>query len=303
MRLWKSAYWPTPIKWQFVDTKIRLLYLPGEPASHAIPSGDIICATSWETAEDTGEYPEHLGEKCYLIQHFETWNSRKERVLDTWRLPLHKIVIARWLLEMAQSMGLDDVVHIPNAIDHVRFYLTRQPESRQPSVLSLYHHFPWKGTEDALTALTRLHQERPSVPVTFFGAEPRGPDLPPWVHYHHDPSQDQLRELYNQHMIYVSASWAEGWPSPPAEAMACGAVFVGTNSQGCLDYAQDGVNALISPPRNPDSLYRHILMVLDNPALAASLSRQGRQTLLSFTWEHSGQAFAQHLRKIAGASS
>ena len=303
MKLWKSAYWPQPITWQFVDPRIQLVYLPGEPKTHLIPPADFIFATSWQTAEYIWEYPPDRGEKCHLIQHFQSWNTYKERIIETWRLPFHKIVIARWLLDMAHGMGLHDVVHIPNAIDHTQFYLTQPPESRPPSVLSLYHHFPWKGTEDALGALTRLHHERPEVSISFFGAEPHGGNLPSWVTYYANPSQDLLRELYNRHRIYVGASWAEGWALPPSEAMACGAVFVGTDNQGCLEYAQDGVNALLSPPHDLESLYHNILKIIDNSELATKLAYQGHKRLLSFTWENSGRALEQYLMKITAGIS
>ena len=40
--------------------------------------------------------PSH-GRRFYLIQHFEDWSGDRDQVLRTWRLPMHKIVISRWL--------------------------------------------------------------------------------------------------------------------------------------------------------------------------------------------------------------
>ena len=53
--------------------------------------------------------------------------------------------------------------------------------------------------------------------------------------------------------IYVLPSAYEGWGLTAVEAMACGAAVITTRNGGVEDFARDGDNALLVPPREPDS--------------------------------------------------
>ncbi len=49
---------------------------------------------------------------------YEIWDGPKEQVDETWTLPLHKIVIARWLYDLAQQhFHQNEITYIPNGID------------------------------------------------------------------------------------------------------------------------------------------------------------------------------------------
>ena len=98
-----------------------------------------------------------------LIQHHETWSGPEEGANATWHLPLHKIVISKWLEELGIKLGATDLRHIPNGIDQERFG-TSPPEGRRLSILSLYHKYAFKGIPDALAVLHSYHQEFPDVP-------------------------------------------------------------------------------------------------------------------------------------------
>ncbi|MCY0863743.1 MAG: glycosyltransferase family 4 protein [Sulfobacillus sp.] len=296
-RLLRDSRFPRPVQWQHVDRRVKMIYLDQEPISSKVPSGDIVVATSWETAEYVAEYPASVGKKFYLIQHLETWSGQLDRILATWQMPLHLIVIAGWLLDEAKKAGRGDAVHIPNGLDHDRFYLSVDPRKRPFSVLTMYHPWAWKGFDDALAVILKLHESHPQVPVTVFGAYPRPASLPAWVPYVENPAQEQLRALYNQHAVFLHASWREGWALPPAEAMACGAVFIGTDSLGCRDYAIDGVNALLSPPRAIDALWENLRRVQDDPKLRWQLAEQGLQDIKRFTWSHSAALFEERLKE------
>nr|MDA8194181.1 glycosyltransferase family 4 protein [Thermaerobacter sp.] len=217
-RLWRylrntyRAAHPPLIRWQAIDPRVNLVFLPEEPTAEKIPDGDAIFATAWHTAPYVWSYPRRTGVPCYLIQHWETWCGSETEVGATWLLPMHKVVISQWLFDLGCELGASNVVHIPNAIDHTVFRTIVPLEHRPPSVVSLYHHAEWKGVADALAVLARLHAAHPEVPVTFFGAPPRGPELPAWIKYVQNPDQSVLvRDVYNEHSIYLSASWTEGW--------------------------------------------------------------------------------------------
>ena len=175
------------------------------------------------------------------------------------------------------------------------------PSTRPLSILTLYHRAAWKGVTDALVALKQVHRKYPEVRVTMFGAVPKGPEVPGWVRYYQNPSQAVLvDELYNRSAIYLGASWAEGWALPPAEAMACGCAFVGTDVGGFRDFAVHNETALLSPPKQPDELVRNLCRVIEDESLRRRLQQAGTALIRTFTWERSGMALEEYVREAVG---
>ena len=135
-----------------------------------------------------------------------------------------------------------------------------------------------------------------------FGAQPRGPEIPDWIDYFNNPSQDALvRDVYNQHAVYLSASLAEGWALPPAEAMACGCAFIGTDIGGFRDYASDGDTALLSPPRDRDAMLQNLVRITEDAELRARIQRRGTENIQQFTWVAAGSALEEYFIEHASA--
>lgn len=292
MRLGRSA-----LRWLRVDPKVKFCFVPNLD-TRFIPDADAVFATWWRTAEYVLAYPACKGEKFYLIQHYETWGGPKDRVDATWKAPLNKVVISHWLYDIGVSMGVSGLRYIPHGIDHAQFRITIPPANRDMSVLSMFSTTEFKRTEDALQVLARFHGRYPNVSITMFGVSPRRRALPTWIRYFRNPSQKYLRELYNRHAVYLAASRAEGWSLPPAEAMACGCVFVGTDSGGCRDYALDGRTALLSPPGHRDALFTNLCRIAEDRELRARLQRTGTECIQRFTWSRSGEMLQQYLAEI-----
>ena len=278
------------VSWHAFDPGVRCALTPGIRNS-CVPDGDVVVATGWQTAEPVCELAASKGEKFYLIQHFENWSGPEQRVKETWRMPLRKIVISRWLKELGEALGQPDSRHIPNGIDLKRFRVITSPSARPMSILSLYHNEIIKGVPDALDVLARYHQLYPDVPITMFGALPPGPDLPAWVEYYKNPDQETLiRDLYNVNAVYFSSSLAEGWALPPAEAMACGCAFVGTDIGGFRDYAANGETALLSPPGDREQLLSSLIRITEDHMLRARIQQRGTENIQQFTLEAAGHA-------------
>ncbi len=278
-----------PDAWFKVDPAVRMLWLPTLEASN-IPDADVVIATAWETAEWVLTYPASKGRRFYLIQHLETWSGHEERVLQTWKAPLEKIVIAGWLQRLATEMGQRSHL-IPNGMDFSRFQMTVPPEQRDSNRLLMLHHcMEWKGSPDGLAAVAIAQQTLPELKLTLFGIDPAPPDLPPGVEYHHQPSQERLNRLYNEAAIFISPSWAEGWGLPPAEALMCGGALAVTRGGADEAFAIDGETALVSPIKDPAALAANIVRLARNDELRVRLARQGHALIQQFTWQRSGEA-------------
>jgi glycosyltransferase involved in cell wall biosynthesis len=279
-----------PKKWFPLDPAVRTVWVP-TLSSRFIPDGDVVLATAWATAEWVVDYPAEKGEKFYLIQSWETWAGPEDRVRATWKTPLKKIVISRWLRDMARELGVE-CSYIPNGIDFERFGLDNPIESRSPNhLMMLYHTHPVKGSADGLEALSLVRKELPDLRLTLFGTSPPSSPLPGWVDYRRLPSQSELRACYNQAAIFIAPAHMEGWPLPPAEAMVCGAALAATDIGGHREYGIDGETALLSPAGNPKRLAENVLRLVRSAGLRTKIARQGYEHIRKCSWDEAVDSF------------
>jgi glycosyltransferase involved in cell wall biosynthesis len=280
---------PTGVTWQQVDPRVELRYVATLGAS-TIPDADVVVATAWQTADAVAALPSKKGTGWYLIQHHETWSGRSRRVDATWQLPLRKVFIAPWLLQRAESMGLD-AVRVPGAIDTEKFHVHTPIESRPQRVAMLSSEWAWKGRGDGVAALEIARRNVASLEAVLFGAGPRPADVPAWIEYEQDPPQSVLVEdVYNGSALYLCPSHAEGWHLPPAEAMACGTAVVSTAIDGVADYAIDGRTALLAPVGDSGALAARLVELLLDDARRIGLARAGHAHIRQFTWDASTRA-------------
>jgi glycosyltransferase involved in cell wall biosynthesis len=283
-----------PASWFEMHPEVKLLWVPSLAERH-LPDGDIVIATAWETAEWAAEYSARKGRRFYLIQHHETWSGPEDRVDATWKLPLEKIVIARWLQRIAEEAG--EPAHlVHNGLDFDRFGMDVPIKARDPyELLMLFHTKEWKGTADGLRAFELARKREPSLRLTVFGLMPRPDDLPSHIEYHQNPAQQVLRSLYNRAAIFLSPSWAEGFPLPPAEALQCGAALVSTDIDGTAMYAFHGHTALLSSIKRPEAMAENILRLVRDPARRIRLAAAGHELIQQFTWNAAGERFEEIL--------
>lgn len=291
------------VDWQPVDGRVRMLYVR-EPLPRCVPDGDAVFATWWPTAELVLRYPPKKGRKFYLIQHYETWIGEEQRVRATWRAPLHKVVISRWLYAQGVELGVlsDEMTYIPNGISHTRYRLLRPIKTRPPRVVMMYSEQEWKGGRDGVDALELTRRRFPKLQAALFGTRRRPRWLPGWIEYFANPPQTMLVEdLYNGSSVYLCPSWKEGWCLPPMEAMACGCAVVSTDNGGIREYAEHEMTALLSSPKEPESLAENLLRVLQDDRARIQLAQLGRERIRELSWARSTDSLEQVLRRDTGS--
>lgn len=291
----KGGYLPK--RWFSIDPRVRMEWVPSLHPRW-IPAADAVIATAWETAEWVAGYPPYTGRKFYLIQGQESTFAGvdPDRAMATWKLPLDKIVIARWLEAIARGLH-EAAVYIPNGLDFSVFGLDLPAAERNPKQLvMLYHDSEGKGSADGLSAIDIVKAEIPDLAATLFGVPARPRGLPAWIRYQQKPSQPDLRRLYNAAAIFVGPSWAEGWPLPPAEAMQCGAAPCLTDIGGHQEYGIHGETALLSPPREPAALALNISMLVRDNIRRLQVSQNANRFIQQFTWDRAVTALEDCLR-------
>ena len=285
-----------PRRWFALDARIKTSWRPSL-AARWVPDGDAVVATAWQTAEWVATYPPEKGRKFYLIQDNESLfeGADPERAMATWKLPLHKIVISKWLREIADEMG-EPSTHIPIGLDVETFGLDEPIKGRDSTRLTMLSHFaPWKGTADGIEAMRLAREAVPEIRADLFGIAAPPDGLPDWIRYHRQPSRSELRGLYNRAAIVVSPSWSEGWAAPPAEGMQCGAAACVTDSGGPREFCIHEETALLSPPKNPEALAENILRLIRDDNLREEIARRGNQFIQQFTWKRAVDAFERRL--------
>jgi glycosyltransferase involved in cell wall biosynthesis len=288
------------IDWQPINERVKLLFVPDSSDRH-LPDADVLFATAWQTIPSVLRSSQAKGEKCYLIQGYETWMGPKELVDQTWREPINKIVISRWLLELGNTIGAENLTHIPIAIDHLTYRIVKPLSQRPRQVVMAVSWVRIKGSEDGIKALEIAKRSFPDLRVKLFSNSRRPPWVPQWMSYSQNPEQRRIvEEFYNGSSILLSPSLTEGFPLPPAEAAACGCAIVATDIGGHREYIQNNVTGLLSPPQHPEALARNLCLLLGNDDLRILLATAANDVIKRFQWEHSADLFEEF---ITGAVS
>jgi glycosyltransferase involved in cell wall biosynthesis len=265
-----------------------------------VPDADIVIATWWETAEWVAGLGPKKGAKVYFIQHHEIFSYLPvARCRATYRLPFHKIVVAKWLKNLMHSEYDDAVVDlVPNSVDSDQFFAPVRGKQAVPTVGFLYSSATFKGLDVLMSALASVRQRVPHVHVVAFGSEvPRASlALPKDAEFFYSPPQDQIRDIYARCDVWVTASKSEGFNLPAMEAMACRTPVVSTRAGWPDEAVKSGWNGVLVDIDDVDALARGIEWVLSQTKEAWSmLSANAFDTVAASSWDVSAAMFEKAL--------
>ncbi len=277
---------------------------PGKSISDEdVPDGDVVIATWWETAEWVSGLKASKGTEVYFIQHHEIFPYLPvERSKATYRLPLHKIVIAKGLEDvMREEYGDNNVYLVPNSVDRAQFYSRTRSKQVVPTVGFLYSATEFKGVQTSIEILNGLRKEIPSLGIVSFGAIdpiPRMP-LPAKTIYFHDPRQDIIRDIYSRCDVWLTASTSEGFNLPAMEAMACRTPVVSTRTGWPAEAILNGWNGWLADVGDKMELVKGIKWVLSqSEAEWRQVSENAFSTVADSSWEASAGLFDRALTEI-----
>lgn len=295
---YRFLVWYYP-KWFALHPKVCKVCAYTGINNREIPDADFVCATAVGTANDVANLSINKGEKVYFIQDFENWGSwTTDAVKETYRLGMKNIVIAKWLEKIVQDSGADCVL-IPNGIDFDVFNIDIPIASRKGHTVSmLYHEQVHKGSVYGIAALKKLKEIYPDLQATLFGVPKRPDDLPAWMQYIQSATQPKLRQVYNQSKIYLCPSIKEGFGLTGAEAMACGCAYVASDYGGVHEYATDGRNVLLSPPKDVEGLVKHISYLFAHDDERIKLAQRGYEDIQTLDWNRSVDKFEAVLKDL-----
>ena len=266
---WSSAREQRQNHFAMMGVEVTYLEATRPVTAADLPDADVVIATWWETAEWVAGLPDGKGAKVYFIQHHETHQGLPvDRVARTYRLPLRKITIARWLVDLMQHTYQDAAVAlVPNSADLEVFHAPARTRQAVPTLGFLYSHVEFKGVDTALAVIDRVKSLIPDLRVLCFGNVRPGTILPipEAFEFEYDPDQAHIREIYAQCDVWLCCSRSEGFGLTILEAMACRCPAVSTRCGGPEDIIQDGQNGYLRGIDDVEALADAVVRVLRSP--------------------------------------
>ena len=112
---------------------------------------------------------------------------------------------------------------------------------------------------------------------------------------------ERLEDLYASSDAFVLPTYfGEGFPTVIAEAMSYGLPVVTTPIRGAVDLLSEGENVLFVPPRRPAALAAALLLLLNDPAIAADMGERNRQRVSAFAPSEVVPRYVEIMRSLVG---
>ena len=210
------------------------------------------------------------------------------------------IVPSGFLKAVFASQGLAADV-VPNIIDLARFHPADMPSGASagesaagPHVLVARNLEPIYDNATALRAFAQVHQHCPEARMTIAGTGPQEAELRQLaqqlgiaeaVHFSGRLDRDEMAALLRHSSVALNPSLVDNMPNSVLEALASGVPVVSTHVGGVPHIVQDGVTALLVPPRDAAAMAAALLQVITDTALADRLARAGLQEVQRYTWD------------------
>jgi glycosyltransferase involved in cell wall biosynthesis len=300
---WPKNPTPQPSFFDNIAVSHRVLASVRPVGDADVADADIVLATFWRTAPWVARLSPSKGAKAILLQGYEECPDQWNPEIDAaWRLPLHKIVISKWLVDLARNrFGDSNVHHVPNSVDTKQFHSPARGKQETPTVGMLYATLHLKGVDVSLAALERVRRKLPNLRVIAFGAEPISSEtpLPDWVEFHFRPAQVDIPKLYGACDAWLCGSRQEGFHLPPLEAMACRCPVVSTRVGGPLDTVEQGVNGFLVDVEDSVGLGERLLEILTlKDSEWRKFSDAALATATRYTWDDATSLLVNVLHDI-----
>ncbi|HEV7301773.1 MAG TPA: glycosyltransferase family 4 protein [Tepidisphaeraceae bacterium] len=271
------------------------------PEARDLPNADVIVAATWEAAELIQPLPRHAGAKVYFVQNHEVHAGLPiERVEATWRAPMHKIVIAQWLADLAKHrFGDRDVSLVPNSVDTTLFHAPPRQKQDVPTVGLMYSTATFKGCDISVRAFEMARERVRGLRLVAFGnTTPRPPVLlPAGTRFAYQPPQETLRDTYASCDAWLFASRSEGFGLPILEAMACRTPVIATPA-GAAPELLASQGGILVHPEHCESMADAIIRIAQMPnADWTTMADRAYATATRYTWDQATDRFETALER------
>lgn len=281
------------ITWFDIDERIKIKFHVID--GRQLPNADVIIATAAQTSFFVDKLSSRKGRKFYFIQNYETWAYSEDILQKSFKLPLRKIVIAKWLLKKIEKVTSDTIQIVPNFIDGI--YMKETDNNRKNVISILNHDLPEKNTLFGIEVIKKVKERVPDLTVKMFGVAKRPPEgIPDYIEYYSRPSkQDLFKEIYAKSKVYILPSLLEGWGLTGTEAMASGAALVASDIPGVKEYAVNNRNSLLAKPNDLSEFTEKVLDLMLNENKRKAIVEIAKSDVKKYSLTESTTLFLSYL--------
>lgn len=183
---------------------------------------------------------------------------------------------------------------------------TPQPEPKGPMSVIFLSRMLWdKGIAEIIEAARLLKDQGSDIRIIFVGEpDTENPNHVPQAELKkwHDEGliewwgkRSDIQEVWGQAHVALLPSYREGMPRSLLEGAACARPLVATDSPGCRDLVQDGINGLLVPLHDGKAIADALQRLNDDPALRQRLGQNARKMVVE---TYSTQAIAQNIKDL-----
>ena len=210
-----------------------------------------------------------------------------------------------------QSLPTDKIVVLPNAVEGSPEQVQRNfPDKAQPLKLFFIARFAHnKGIHILLQAIQELNEAgyEEQLQYTLAGKGPLHAEITKKfdyknIHYPGFVSDDQLKQFYHEHDIFVFPTLFEGMPTVVLEAMQYGLPII-VSDTGATAELVDETNGFLIPKNDVEAVKESILNFyqMDADQKAKLSEASGIKVRQNFTWEKVAEAHREVFSRIESA--
>jgi glycosyltransferase involved in cell wall biosynthesis len=302
----KGAGWQSnPNTWpdHFDDVTVDLRQIDSRRpiCDRDVPDADVVIATWWETAPWVHALSPRKGAKAYFVQDFgASDNQPLNELVRTWDLPMHRIVISNYILEMVKqhSSNTRPISYVPNSVDLKLFHSPPRGKRPTPVIGTIYSRAHFKGSDIAIAACEIARKTLPDLKLIGFGLHDKPSDLqhPEWMSFRSRIPDAQLKEIYGQCDVWLFPPRKEGYGLPLLEAFACRTPVIATPAGAAPELLASGGGILV-PHEDPAAMAEAIVKIC---SLAdkewRQLSQSAYQTVTGYSYADATDRFEAALR-------
>lgn len=187
---------------------------------------------------------------------------------------------------------------MPNSVEHSQFFAPVRGKQHVPTVGFLYSQSKFKGVDVTMQVINKLRIIFPNLRVISFGAvQPLiNIDFDQQIEFYFSPEQDQIRVLYAQCDVWITASRTEGFNLPAMEAMACRTPVASTKAGWPEEAVETGVNGVLVDVDDVAALTQGVVKILSLPDEEwRVISENAYNTVALSSWQESATQFERAL--------
>jgi len=200
---------------------------------------------------------------------------------------------SRYLCEALQDLR-EHIEFVPNAIERSA-YLSRVRSPVRPRIVWLRAFHRIYRPEDAPRVLAAVREFHPDALLSMVGSDKDGSlrstrkvardlGVEDAVRFTGRVPKDEVPAVLAEHDVFLNTTSVDNTPVSVMEAMAGGLCVISTAAGGIPYLLDDGRTGLVRPVGDVAGLAAAVVRVLDDPALAASLSESATRAAMAFDW-------------------